>query len=40
MPLAPAAKISNISAFLSLADAAFRQMLFDIAIWRQLGTIP
>ena len=34
MPLAPVAKISNITAFLSLADAAFRQMLFDIAIWR------
>jgi subtilase family protein len=40
MPLAPVAKISNISAFLSLADAAFRQMLFDIAIWRQLGKFP
>ena len=37
MPLAPVAKISNITAFLSLADAAFRQMLFDIAIWRQSG---
>ena len=39
MPLAPVAKISNITAFLSLADAAFRQMLFDIAIWR-LGRFP
>ena len=39
MPLAPVAKISNIPAFLSLADAAFRQMLFDIAIWR-LGRFP
>ena len=39
MPLAPVAKISNITAFLSLADAAFRQMLFDIAIWR-FGRFP
>ncbi|KRR26236.1 hypothetical protein CQ14_21435 [Bradyrhizobium lablabi] len=40
MPLAPVAKISNITAFLSLADAAFRQMLFDIALWRAQGKFP
>lgn len=35
MPLAPAGKISNIDYFLSLADAAFRQMLSDIARWKK-----
>jgi hypothetical protein len=33
MPLAPT-KISNIQAFLSLADAAYRKMLIDISLWR------
>ena len=32
MPLAPRAKISNIQAFLSLADAAYRKMLIDISL--------
>jgi hypothetical protein len=33
LPLAPT-KISNIQAFLSLADAAYCRMLIDIALWR------
>jgi len=36
MPFVPS-RISNIQAFLSLADAAFRRMLWDIAIWQGLG---
>jgi hypothetical protein len=38
LPLAPP-KISNIQAFLSLADAAFQKMLTDIAGWK-LGKFP
>jgi hypothetical protein len=40
LPLAPVAKISNITSFLSLADAAFRRMLFDITRWRLKGEFP
>ena len=38
LPLAPV-KISDIPAFLSLADAAFRRMLLDIDMWRT-GKFP
>ncbi len=38
LPLVPS-KIDNIQAFLSLADAAFRHMLADIALWK-VGPFP
>lgn len=38
LPLAPP-RISNIQAFLSLADAAYRTILIDIAVWK-LGKFP